>query len=90
MSCLPPLPSPSPLEHPIDAGVILGVVIINALIGFLQEGKAEKALEAVHAMLATHAMVLREGERHEIDVAELVPGDIVLLESGDGPRRTCA
>jgi magnesium-transporting ATPase (P-type) len=70
------------LEHHIDAGVILGVVIINALIGFVQEGKAEKALEAVQAMLATHAMVLRDGERHEIDATELVPGDIVLLESG--------
>ena len=70
------------LEHHIDAGVILSVVVINAIIGFVQEGKAEKALEAVHAMLATHAMVLRDGERHEIDATELVPGDIVLLESG--------
>jgi magnesium-transporting ATPase (P-type) len=70
------------LEHRIDAGVILSVVIINAFIGFVQEGKAEKALEAVHAMLATHAMVLRDGERHEVDATELVPGDIVLLESG--------
>lgn len=70
------------LEHHIDAGVILSVVVINAIIGFVQEGKAEKALEAVHAMLATHAMVLRDGERQEIDATELVPGDIVLLESG--------
>ena len=70
------------MEHHIDAGVILGVVIINAVIGFVQEGKAEKALEAVRAMLATHATVLRDGERQEVDATELVPGDIVLLESG--------
>ncbi|MGF1545927.1 MAG: cation-translocating P-type ATPase [Thiotrichales bacterium] len=70
------------LEHFMDATVILGVVVINAIIGFVQEGKAEQALEAVRAMLASHAMVLRDGERHEIDATELVPGDIVLLESG--------
>jgi magnesium-transporting ATPase (P-type) len=70
------------LQDYVDAWVIVGVVIINAIIGFIQEGKAEKALEAVRAMLATHAMVLRAGERHEIDAALLVPGDIVLLESG--------
>ncbi|MEW5972966.1 MAG: cation-transporting P-type ATPase [Pseudomonadota bacterium] len=70
------------LDHLIDASVILGVVIINALIGFIQEGKAEQALEAVRAMLASHATVLRHGERLEINADELVPGDIVLLESG--------
>ncbi|GMV44900.1 MAG: carbonate dehydratase [Pseudomonadota bacterium] len=67
----------------IDAGVILGVVVINAIIGFIQEGKAERALEAVRALLARRAVVLRGGERHEVDAAELVPGDIVLLTSGD-------
>jgi magnesium-transporting ATPase (P-type) len=66
----------------LDAAVIFGVVLINAVIGFIQEGKAERALEAVHAMLASHAMVLRDGERHEIDAAGLVPGDVVLIESG--------
>ncbi|MDP1708074.1 MAG: cation-transporting P-type ATPase [Gammaproteobacteria bacterium] len=70
------------LKDYVDAGVIFGVVLINAVIGFVQEGKAEKALEAVGAMLARHATVLREGERHQIDAALLVPGDIVLLESG--------
>ncbi|MGK2942541.1 MAG: cation-translocating P-type ATPase [Immundisolibacter sp.] len=70
------------LEDYVDAGVILGVVLINAIIGFIQEGKAEKALEAVSAMLASRATVLRDGGRHEIDAAGLVPGDIVLLESG--------
>ena len=70
------------LEDYVDAGVIVGVVLVNAAIGFIQEGKAEKALEAVSAMLASRATVMREGERHEIDAALLVPGDIVLLESG--------
>ncbi|MFO1352672.1 MAG: cation-transporting P-type ATPase [Gammaproteobacteria bacterium] len=70
------------LEHYTDASVILGVVVINAIIGFAQEGKAERALEAVRAMLATHATVVRAGERHEIDATQLVPGDIVLLEPG--------
>jgi magnesium-transporting ATPase (P-type) len=66
----------------LDAAVILGVVLINALIGFVQEGKAERALEAVHAMLASRATVLRDGGRHEIDAGDLVPGDVVLVESG--------
>ena len=71
------------LQDFIDAAVICGVVVINALIGFVQEGKAEKALEAVQAMLASRARVLRGGELHEIDARNLVPGDIVLVESGD-------
>src|SRR3990167_8573926 len=70
------------LEDVIDAAVIFGVVLINAVIGFIQEGKAERALEAVHAMLASRATVLRDGERHEIDAGDLVPGDVVLIESG--------
>lgn len=71
------------LDDLIDTSVILGVVLINALIGFVQEGKAEKALEAVSAMLASHATVRRDGAWHQIDAAELVPGDVVQLESGD-------
>ncbi len=71
------------LGHWVDSGVIFGVVVINALIGFIQEGKAERALEAVQAMLASQAVVLRDGQRHEIAAAELVPGDVVLLASGD-------
>lgn len=70
------------LKDYVDAGVIAGVVLINALIGFIQEGKAEQALEAVRAMLATRATVLRDGERQEIEATKLVPGDIVMLESG--------
>ena len=71
------------LDDLVDAGVILGVVLINALIGFVQEGKAEKALEAVSAMLASHATVRRGGAWQQIDAALLVPGDVVQLESGD-------
>lgn len=66
----------------IDAGVIFGVVLVNALVGFFQEGKAERALEAVRAMLPRRACVLRQGQKKEIDAANLVPGDIVLLEAG--------
>ncbi len=71
------------LAHYVDAAVIFGVVVVNAIIGFVQEGKAERALEAVRAMLASHATVLRGGQRREVAAAELVPGDLVLLASGD-------
>lgn len=71
------------LQDHVDAAVISGVVLVNALIGFIQEGRAEQALDAVQAMLADRAIVLREGERHSIMADELVPGDLVLLASGD-------
>ncbi len=71
------------MGHWVDSLVILGVVVINAAIGFIQEGKAEAALEAIRGMLSPHAQVLRDGRRQEIDAAELVPGDIVYLVSGD-------
>ncbi len=71
------------LGHWIDTGVILAVVIVNAIIGFIQEGKAEQAMDAIRHMLAPKANVLRSSERITVDGAELVPGDIVLLEAGD-------
>lgn len=71
------------LQHYLDSAVIFGVVVINAIIGFVQEGKAESALEAVQAMLASHATVLRDRKRRQVESEELVPGDVVLLESGD-------
>ncbi|MCR9194432.1 MAG: cation-transporting P-type ATPase [Hyphomonas sp.] len=71
------------LGHWIDTGVILGVVVINAAIGFWQEGKAENALAAVRGMLSSSATVLRRGQRQSIAAEELVPGDIVLIEAGD-------
>ena len=67
----------------IDAAVILGVVIINALLGFIQEGKAEKALDSIRNMLSAEARTVRGGEARLIPAEELVPGDVVLLESGD-------
>ena len=71
------------LGHPIDTGVILAVVVINAIIGYVQEGKAEAALEAIRAMISPKASVLRDGRRVTIDAAEVVPGDVLLLEAGD-------
>ncbi|MDO8888431.1 MAG: HAD-IC family P-type ATPase [Hydrogenophaga sp.] len=69
--------------HWLDAGVIMAVVLLNVAIGVLQEGKAEKALQAIRHLLAPHAMVLRDGHLVEIDAAGLVPGDVVQLASGD-------
>jgi magnesium-transporting ATPase (P-type) len=71
------------LRDYLDSAVIFAVVIINAIIGFIQEGKAENALSAVRALLADTASVIREGERTSIPANEIVPGDIVFLESGD-------
>jgi len=71
------------LGHIIDTFVILAVVLANAAIGFVQEGKAEKAMEAIRGMLAPHANVLRDGQRCRVAGETLVPGDIVLLEPGD-------
>jgi magnesium-transporting ATPase (P-type) len=67
----------------IDAAIILGVVILNGLLGFIQEGKAEKALDSIRNMLSAEARTLRGGETRMIAAEDLVPGDIVLLESGD-------
>jgi magnesium-transporting ATPase (P-type) len=71
------------LGHWIDTGVLLAAVLINAVIGFIQEGKAESALDAIRSLLSPHATVIRNGRRHEIDAAALVPGDIVAISSGD-------
>ncbi len=67
----------------VDAGVIFGVVLLNSIIGFMQEGKALNALAALARALTTETTVLRGGEKQRIDSKELVPGDIVLLASGD-------
>ena len=71
------------LGHALDTGVILGVVLINALIGFIQEGKAESALDAIRNLLSPQATVLRDGRRRVLAAEELVPGDVVLLQPGD-------
>src|SRR5215470_13886327 len=67
----------------LDAGIIFGVVLLNALLGFVQEGKAEKALDSIRNMLSAEARTTRGGETRMIPADELVPGDVVLLESGD-------
>jgi magnesium-transporting ATPase (P-type) len=71
------------LGHLADTLVILAVVIVNAAIGYVQEGKAEKAMDAIRHMLALKASVLRDGARRSVNGEALVPGDIVLLEAGD-------
>src|SRR5499433_2223306 len=67
----------------VDAAIILGVVLINAFLGFIQEGKAEKALDSIRNMLSAEARTVRGGEARLVPADELVPGDVVLLESGD-------
>lgn len=67
----------------VDAGVILAVVLINGVVGHLQEGKAERALEAIRGLLAPRAVVLRDGRAVALPAEELVPGDRVILTAGD-------
>jgi calcium-translocating P-type ATPase len=71
------------LQHWVDTGVILAVVLANAVIGFVQEGKAEAAMASIRTLLAPKAATLRDGHRVTLDGADLVPGDVVLLEAGD-------
>jgi len=71
------------LREWVDSGVIFGVVIVNAVIGFLQESKAVRAIEALARTMVTEATVIRSGEKRRIPSTELLPGDIVLLQSGD-------
>ncbi|MBX3497856.1 MAG: cation-transporting P-type ATPase [Alphaproteobacteria bacterium] len=71
------------IGHGTDALVIFAVVLVNAIIGFIQEGRAEKALDAIRAMIDPSASVIRDGRRITIAADRVVPGDIVLLEAGD-------
>ena len=71
------------LQEWVDSGVIFGVVLVNAIIGYIQEAKAVNALAALARTMTTVATVLRQGEKKHILATELVPGDIVLLASGD-------
>ncbi len=71
------------LGHSVDAAVIVAVVLVNAVVGFVQEGKAESALEAMRSMIAPQATVLRDGVRRGVPAESLVPGDVALLEAGD-------
>ena len=66
-----------------EPGLILLIVILNAVMGVMQESKAEKALDALKNMSAPHARVIRDGEEKVVEASELVPGDIIKLEAGD-------
>ncbi len=71
------------LGHLVDAAVILGVVLVNAVVGVVQEGKAERALRAIRDLVAAQATVLRDGARRTVAAADVVPGDVVLLHAGE-------
>src|SRR5215831_5573890 len=66
-----------------DAAIIFGVVLLNGLLGFIQEGRAEKALDSIRNMLSAEARTVRDGDTRVVPADELVPGDVVMLESGD-------
>ncbi len=71
------------IGHMTDAAVIVLVVVANAVVGYIQEGRAERALEAIRGMIDPHASVLRGGRRATVSAEDVVPGDLVLLEAGD-------
>ncbi|MBN1365073.1 MAG: cation-transporting P-type ATPase [Syntrophaceae bacterium] len=71
------------LQEWVDSSVIFGVVIVNAIIGFIQESKAEQAIESLKQMMTTQATVLRDSKWMQIDSIQLVPGDIVRIQAGD-------
>ena len=71
------------LDHLVDTVVILAVVVANAIIGFIQEGRAEKAMDAIRHMLAPRASVVRGSKRREVEGEYLVPGDVVVIDAGD-------
>ena len=72
----------SPIEF-VEPALIIFIVVLNAIMGLVQESKAEKALEALKNMSAPHARVLRDGKEKFIQASELVPGDVIFLEAGD-------
>ncbi|WP_027658901.1 HAD-IC family P-type ATPase [Salinispora fenicalii] len=71
------------LAEYVDSVVIFGVVLVNALVGFLQESKAEAALDALRSMVRTETRVVRDGQPRRVPSAEVVPGDLVLVEAGE-------
>ncbi|MBP7240520.1 HAD-IC family P-type ATPase [Amaricoccus sp.] len=71
------------LAHFVDAIVILVVVVANAVVGFVQEGRAEQSLRAIRGLIAPHAVVVRGGVRQTVEVGDLVPGDVAIVEAGE-------
>ena len=71
------------IKDPVDAVIILFVVLVNAVVGYVQEARAERAIAALAQAMTTEATVLRAGQARRIPAAELVPGDIVLLQAGN-------
>lgn len=71
------------LHEYIDSGVIIAILIVNAVLGFFQEFRAEMAVESLKKMAALHATVIRDGRKTRIDSYSLVPGDVIAFESGD-------
>jgi len=68
---------------PYEAIAIFAVVLLNAIMGYIQESRAESAVAALRQMAAAHANVMRDGERQSVSAAEIVPGDLILIEEGD-------
>jgi P-type Ca2+ transporter type 2C len=77
------LQDPRESALPYEAIVILAIVILNALLGFVQEARAEKSVRALMALAAPEASVVRDGERQRVAADDIVPGDIILVEAGD-------
>jgi Ca2+-transporting ATPase len=77
------------LDEYVDAAVIGLVLVFNAVVGFFQEYRAERSLEALRLLATTQARVMRDGREREIDAPELVPGDVVLVEAGDKAPADC-
>lgn len=71
------------LDQAVDAAVILAVVVLNAIVGFIQEGRAERSLDAIRRMIDPHASVTRDGRRHTVRADQIAPGDVIILEAGD-------
>lgn len=72
------------LDHWLDTAVIVAAVLVNAIVGFVQEGRAEQAIRAIRNMLKTKVYVLRDGMRVDLDAQALVPGDVIVLQAATG------
>src|SRR3546814_9615373 len=75
-------------EVPFEAIVIAVIVVVNAVLGYVQEARAEQAVAALQRMAAPTTTVLRDGAEQRLDTTELVPGDVILLAEGDADRKS--